>query len=188
MQDHLISIFIDDELTLDEKIQFVQAVGDRPGFKATAVALIEQERWLRAEVVTADDLPPADRTGRRGIHLQSLLRPALAAVVVLGLLAAATLFYPGLDSGDRTVRHRFVVYRPDAEQVAIAGSFTRWEPLPLRRAGSSGYWELTLELPAGEHRFTYLLDGEQLFADPTLPTREQDDFGGQNSVLRVGIG
>ena len=54
----------------------------------------------------------------------------------------------------------------------------------MKRMGSSGYWEMTLDLPRTEHQFTYILEGNQRFADPTILTREGDDFGGENSVLR----
>lgn len=188
MKDHLISIFIDDELTLDEKIEFVRAVCDRPGFKDAALTLIEQERWLRSDVVSAGSVPQVEPGGFTvRFRLRGILRPAFAAVVAAVLLATAVFHFDG-EPDVQTVSHRFVVYRPDAERVAVAGSFSRWEPLPLRRAGDSGYWELTLALPAGEHRFSYLLDGGRVFADPTLPTREKDDFGGENSVLRVKTG
>ncbi|UCD87106.1 MAG: glycogen-binding domain-containing protein, partial [Desulfobacterales bacterium] len=59
--------------------------------------------------------------------------------------------------------------------------------IPMNRAGSSGYWEVTLDVAQGEHRFTYILDGHQRFADPTILIREQDDFGGENSILLVDL-
>jgi hypothetical protein len=53
--------------------------------------------------------------------------------------------------------------------------------------GDSGYWEVTLNLPAGEHRFSYILEGKQRLSDPTIMTRELDDFGGENSILEVKL-
>ena len=32
---------------------------------------------------------------------------------------------------------------------------------------------------------TYIVDGRQRLTDPTIQTREQDDFGGYNSILYV---
>ena len=55
----------------------------------------------------------------------------------------------------------------------------------MQKVGVSGYWEISIELTQGEHRFTYILEGGQSFADPTIPARESDDFGGENSVLHV---
>jgi 1,4-alpha-glucan branching enzyme len=83
--------------------------------------------------------------------------------------------------------HRFVIYRPDVNRIDITGSFTEWRRIPMNRVESSGYWEATLDLPQGEQRFTYILDGRQNFPDPTVLTREWDDFGGENSILLVGL-
>jgi 1,4-alpha-glucan branching enzyme len=83
--------------------------------------------------------------------------------------------------------YRFVIYRPDVSQVEITGSFTEWLKIPVKKIGSSGYWEVTLDLPRGEHRFTFILDGHQRFPDPSIPTREQDDFGGENSIILVEL-
>jgi hypothetical protein len=55
----------------------------------------------------------------------------------------------------------------------------------MNRLGSSGYWDITVNLPSGEHRFTYILDGKKRFTDPTVPARELDDFGGRNSIISV---
>ena len=48
-----------------------------------------------------------------------------------------------------------------------------------------GYWELTLALPKGEHYFSYILEGRQPYADPTIRARVSDDYGGFNSILLV---
>ncbi len=53
----------------------------------------------------------------------------------------------------------------------------------MNKIGTSGYWEITLNLIEGEHRFTYILEGREPFADPTILTRESDDFGGENSIF-----
>jgi 1,4-alpha-glucan branching enzyme len=81
--------------------------------------------------------------------------------------------------------YRFVIYQPDAQRVELAGSFSGWKRIPLKLAGQSGYWETTLELPEGDHRFSYIIEGNQRLTDPTIAVREIDDFGGENSILRV---
>jgi len=47
----------------------------------------------------------------------------------------------------------------EAKQVFLAGDFNNWneQSHAMRRAGE--VWSLTLELPPGEHRFKYLVDG-----------------------------
>jgi 1,4-alpha-glucan branching enzyme len=82
-------------------------------------------------------------------------------------------------------RHRFVIYQPEAKQAEIIGSFTNWAPVAMEKVGDSGYWAISLELPAGEHRYSYLLENGQQVADPTILAREQDDFGGENSIIKV---
>ncbi len=61
---------------------------------------------------------------------------------------------------EREVSHRFRVHADDAVSVHIMGTFNDWDPasLALRPvAGVSGYWEITLQLPPGEHEFGYLV-------------------------------
>ena len=55
----------------------------------------------------------------------------------------------------------------------------------MEKIDGSGYWEISLNIADGEHRFTYILDGSERFADPTARMREQDDFGGENSILSI---
>ncbi|MDD4998734.1 MAG: hypothetical protein PHI99_11340, partial [Syntrophales bacterium] len=71
-------------------------------------------------------------------------------------------------------------------RVEITGSFTGWNTVSMRKVGDSGYWEHTLNLPQGEHRFAYLLNGDERLPDPTVPMREKDDFGSENSVISIG--
>jgi 1,4-alpha-glucan branching enzyme len=83
--------------------------------------------------------------------------------------------------------YRFVIYQPEAQRVELTGSFQGWKKIPLKNAGNSGYWEVTLELPEGDHRFSYIIEGSRRLADPTIAVRETDDFGGENSILTVKL-
>lgn len=113
-----------------------------------------------------------------------LLRPLAAA----GLAAAAIVWLTFWPSPEHQLRPwRFVIYQPDAKGVELAGSFSSWKRIPLKHAGSSGYWEITLELPEGDHRFSYIIEGSRRMADPTIAVREADDFGGENSILSVKL-
>ena len=58
----------------------------------------------------------------------------------------------------------------------------------MDRIASSGYWEIKLDLKPGEHRYVFIFDGQHRLADPTVMAREQDDFGGENTVLVTGGG
>ena len=110
------------------------------------------------------------------------------AIFASGLAAALILFFfiqPPKEP--LSTAHRFVIYQPGVEQVEITGSFTDWRSLPMTRAGAGDYWEITIDVPVGEHRFSYILEGDQRLADPTILIREKDDFGGENSILEVNL-
>ncbi len=83
------------------------------------------------------------------------------------------------------VLHRFVIFQQDSKKVEITGSFTNWQKIPLVPVGQGGYWEITLEVPAGEHRYSFIVDGVHPQPDPTVAIRETDDFGTMNSILNV---
>ncbi len=55
MKDYLISSYIDDELNLDEKIEFVETVHEKVSFKDETVDLLHQEKLICGEV--ADRVP-----------------------------------------------------------------------------------------------------------------------------------
>lgn len=178
---YLISKFIDNELDLDEKIGFVNRVHADPLFKNESVELLEMEKIIRAEVV--DRIPPLDMKIQKrrffvGIRPLGLLVSAAAAALILFFILSHRAPNP-------LISHRFVIYRPDVTRAEITGTFTDWRRIPMNRIGSSGYWDITVNLPAGEHRFTYILDGGIRFADPTVQARELDDFGGRNSIISV---
>lgn len=111
----------------------------------------------------------------------------------IGCLLAGVVLWHTMIPNSATVAppmfkpHRFVIYRPDISRVEISGSFTGWQPRKMRRIGETGYWETELNLPSGEHRFVYILEGQQHMADPTVQDREKDGFGGENSILSVSL-
>ena len=184
MNDNLISMYIDNELNLDDKIIFVETVHEYETFKDDTVNLLRQEKLIRSEVV--DHIPVLKIKERGKAWHLNLFRPFAAAAA--GLAAAAILlmvFYPRQEQQLRP--YRFVIYQPDVQHVELAGSFSDWKRIPLKLAGQSGYWETTLDLPEGEHRFSYIIEGNRRLADPTIAAQEIDDFGGENSILRVKL-
>jgi len=182
--DCLASMYIDNEMNIDEKVAFVDRVhSDRPFYQDTR-ALLLQEKVLRmpADASMLPKQPPAVGTRYR---FRRLLPPAVYAVAGF---AAAVLMLINLVAGPAPTQstNRFVIYEPAARQVELTGTFTGWRRMPMASIGNSGYWEVKLQVPSGEHRFAYILDGSRQMADPTLPIREKDDFGGENSILNVG--
>lgn len=189
MNDYLISLFIDNEMDLDEKIEFVETVHGNQAFTRETVDLLEQEKQLRESPVPPRllaDFKPKDRFSWSEF-IRTWWQPAAgfaAAMILVALISLPTTpERPGLS---RQADHRFVLYLPQAGQPNLVGTFTGWQPVPMQKVGSTGYWTLTLKVPEGEHRYSYLVGNGRQIADPTIVAREQDDFGGENSVIRIG--
>jgi AMP-activated protein kinase-like protein len=183
--EYLISMYIDDELDLDDKILFLEKVRSDKSLSDEAVALLQQEKMLRSDPVYQTPVVRFIPVREWKAFLVSLMRPIGFATT--GFTLAVLLMVSILPmQKDASVPNRFVIYKPDIKQAEIAGTFTDWERLPMKKIGSSGYWEITLNLPEGEHRFTYILEGNSRYADPTILMREKDDFGGENAIIHVG--
>ena len=184
MRDYLISSYIDDELDLDEKIEFVETVHAHARFKYEAVDLLHQEKLVRGEVVHR--VPAVVLPEKRRFSIP-FWRPA--GMFAAGLAAALLVMFFATPRQDlpATATHRFVLYQPDVKQVEITGSFLGWAAVPMKRSGTSGYWEAVLEVPPGEHRLCYIIEGRRRIPDPTIPIREKDDFGGENSILALNM-
>jgi 1,4-alpha-glucan branching enzyme len=61
---------------------------------------------------------------------------------------------------DKTTRIIIFKFRANvAKKVCLAGDFNNWneESHPMEKIGDS--WHLTLQLPPGEYRYKYLVDG-----------------------------
>ncbi len=184
MNELLISAYIDDELDLDDKIVFVETVHEDRDFKDATVDLLVQEKFIRSDAVIQTPMPEIRKVRKPTRWLQ--FRPV--AAFAAGLAAAAIFLFLHWPAPEQPLRtHRFVIYQPDAKRVELAGSFSHWKKIPLRLAGNSGYWEITLDIPTGDHRFSYIIEGDRRLADPTIPVREPDDFGGENSILTVKL-
>jgi hypothetical protein len=183
MKDYMISMFLDDEMNCDEKIEFVETVHNDVTVKKEIIELLEQEKQIRGEVT--DRVPVVEFDSRPSLLLQ-FWRPF--ALIMSGAAAALIIFLstqPNLEA--TAVPYRFVIYRPGAARIDLTGSFSGWESLPMKKMGASGYWERVVELQKGEYRFSYVLENGERIPDPTILTRERDDFGGENSILDLNI-
>jgi hypothetical protein len=191
--DHYISMYIDNELSLDEKILFLEHVfADKP-YKDDAVSLLEQEKILHAALTRT--APAVElKTGH------AVILPFLSRSMGWAVAASLALLISFMSSDDfnsftatqpealpAAALHRFVIHHQDTSQVEITGSFTNWRPIPLAPAGTNDYWEIYLELPVGEHRYSFIIDGAQYLPDPTVPAQEADDFGSTNSILQIEV-
>lgn len=70
--------------------------------------------------------------------------------------------------------------------VSVLGDFNGWDASahPLKKR-SNGTRSVSVELPAGEHRFKYFTESGEWFCDPAVGDVELNEFNTENSVLRV---
>lgn len=131
----------------------------------------------------------------RPFHLT--LRPAyaLAAVAFLavalpraGDLPAPGASAPALAGAEaREAPPVYVQFRlevDDASQVAVAGTFTGWQPAYELRETEPGIWSALIPLAPGVHDYAFVVDGEDWVADPHAP-QVADSFGGTNSRISL---
>jgi hypothetical protein len=186
MRDYLASAFIDDELDLDEKVVFIRNIRKSDDAYRGAIDLLTQERLLRCALRAPSSVPAVRRGWRDVLKIwwAAHVKPLAAAAVGLAVGLLIFIFYPSPALPPQT--SRFVIFLPQARQVELSGTFTEWQRLPMQPVGRSGYWELNIPLNSGEHRYVFILDDDHRMADPTQPHREWDDFGGENSIIRIG--
>lgn len=75
-----------------------------------------------------------------------------------------------------------------AQSAALAGTFNNWNKnaQPLARTDRENEWSCEIELPAGQHMYKVVVDGEKWLEDSANPERTDDGNKGFNSILRVG--
>lgn len=137
----------------------------------------------------------AERRSRGWVAIASRIthRPGWAAALAASVVAVVTL---GLVRGRLdTAREgsvpvepvQFVLVAPDAHSVAVVGDFNDWglNDSALVATNRDGVWSVTAPVPAGVHRYAFLVNGKQWVADPSAPRATDDDFGMPSSALVV---
>lgn len=179
---YIISMFIDNELGLHEKVDFLKKIRVDDDLYEESIDLLEQEQMIRSIPAPAFHFEKK----RKWFHLPTLLAiKPFSFLTSAGAMAMifALLLLNFFSSPTSSMPYRFVIFKPDVSSVEISGSFTDWQVLPLKKVSPTGYWEIELNVPKGEHRYSFILEKEQRIADPTVFAREMDDFGGENSIL-----
>ena len=170
-----------DEALLDRAVVLLQSpVELAPDF----------ERRVMARVRVAPQPRPRSflwwLTERREIRVP--VRPIWAvAVAAAAVLMFAVGQFSSTEStpGSNEVIVTFLAPFGDARSVAVAGSFSDWEPLPLRRT-SDGSFELQMVIEAGVHEYMFVIDDERWVSDPLAELFVDDGFGRRNSLLVAG--
>ncbi|MBA3670687.1 MAG: isoamylase early set domain-containing protein [Gemmatimonadaceae bacterium] len=153
----------------------------------------------RRVMVQVRRLHAEERKQRRGLFGAAAAiahHPAWAGVLAAGVVAIATVGI--LKARPQVLRSalaasesvQFVLVAPSARSVKVVGDFNNWGlgDTALVATNRGGVWSVTAPVPAGVHRYAFLVNGKQWMADPTAPRASSDDFGMPSSALVVDGG
>ena len=115
MHDYLISMFIDDELDLDDKIEFVETVHEDRNFKEETVGFLRQEKMIRSDVV--DRLPHINVKLKESSGF-SIWRPL--GIFASGLATALIIFYILAQPSEAPLSMSSVTKWPRSTRLATA--------------------------------------------------------------------
>lgn len=80
----------------------------------------------------------------------------------------------------------FKLVAPDAEAVAVAGTFNDWDSsgTPLQK-DPNGTWRTRLVLASGRYEYRFVVDGHQWVSDPAATEHAPNPHGDTNSIRVV---
>lgn len=162
-------------------------------------------RWLESRVMASLVETPATPAWRRLLDWWLQPRPIQVRPVGLAVAAAALalllVIWPPVRGADPVpadtsavasedgplVYVQFVFVHPDAQSVSVAGDFNGWDTARhlLRDPHGDGVWTGLIEVPAGVHKYMFVVDGEEWVTDPFAERYVDDGFGMRNAVLAV---
>jgi hypothetical protein len=198
-----------DDLNADERARidaFDARMGElRERLAARAPADMDTRVMRRIAELGLEPLP-AQRSGLVRRWAESLWvvretqlrwRPAYAfAAAAVLLLALASPWLGGRNMGDvgtaavrpdaagASIFVQFRLHAEDASEVALAGSFSDWQPTVELQQTSPGVWSVLLPIRPGVHDYAFVVNGEHWVPDPLAP-QVDDGFGGTNSRLAL---
>ena len=82
-----------------------------------------------------------------------------------------------------TVTIRVDVRDAAGDTLSIAGDFSNWRPMPMRREGDA--WVVRLPLTAGVYHYAFRSHTGQWFVPASVAGRRDDGFGGHIAILVV---
>ena len=90
-------------------------------------------------------------------------------------------------STDRLVARQFFIDYGQARQVALVGDFNQWNPREhrLHRDGAGARWSIVVSLPAGLHKYAFIVDDSVWTPDPGAVRTVDRDFGVTSSLVLV---
>ncbi|OLC08555.1 MAG: hypothetical protein AUH42_01165 [Gemmatimonadetes bacterium 13_1_40CM_70_11] len=151
--------------------------------------------WVLAEICRPRPAPLARLarwlTERHAITVR--LRPTWSFAVAVLVAAVALVPSHGTEGPILSAQEgiaQFVGRFPGARSVEVVGSFTDWRSgvIPLQDDDHDGVWQTEVVLPAGEHEYMFVVDGERWVPAPLAGRYVDDGFGRQNAIIIVRPG
>lgn len=99
--------------------------------------------------------------------------------------AATIAEYTSFDDEQEQVWIRFVYIDQDADQLAVAGNFSDWNPIEMesQMLGDKKIWTGMVPVQRGEHHYMFIKNGEEWITDPLAEVYRDDGFGNKNAVI-----
>lgn len=178
------------EDSLDGIIEILKEPAElRPGFTERVMAEVERLP-AHGSSPSASGVPWWRRqwtvrmTPLRGLAMAGGMAALLLAAVFTGMRAGGSAPEAASPVGQQPLQ--FVLVAPEASEVTLVGDFNDWSvsATPLRQA-EGGVWTVTVPLPPGRYRYSFVVDGKVWRNDPDAASME-DEFGRPNSVVTVG--
>lgn len=81
----------------------------------------------------------------------------------------------------------FLHHEDNAQSVYLAGDFNNWNSVEISfTLGKNGIWRAEIPiLPNGKYRYKFVVNGENWIEDRFNGMKEEDGYGGFNSILQV---
>lgn len=81
----------------------------------------------------------------------------------------------------------FIYHHDSAERVSLVGDFNDWNPeTSFFTKDSQGIWRAEIDPPhAGSYRYKFVVDQRRWIDDPGNGLKDDDHYGGLNSLLNV---
>ena len=129
----------------------------------------------------------------RAVRVRPLIGLAAAAAIAAFLLVPGPTETPGEPAaaatalvGEDAVNVQFRLEAPEARSVALAGDFNGWTPdIELTDPDGDGIWSGRVTLPAGVHKYMFVVDGDQWITDPLAERYTEDGYGNRNAVIAI---
>jgi 1,4-alpha-glucan branching enzyme len=87
------------------------------------------------------------------------------------------------EKGKQAGTAMFAIKNTMARDVCVAGQFSNWKPLKMRKA-KDGTWTCTVNATSSTMEYKFVIDG-QWMTDPDNSTSSRNPYGSCNSVARL---